>query len=198
MKIFHILLLFFTIFILNACSFKSKTTDQTILLLYNDNSLKNMEFKHSPKNLKILNPNAPLYLNSRKIFYEKDGLSGTWGYHFWADLPSALVLNNLEQKFELSQIFKTLIGTAGALKSDFILESRLENFEQSITKNNSYARISLYVNLIDNNKQILIAQQRFEIKEKLENNSSKALLNAFNKALNSINNDIVIWVNSKI
>ncbi|EAI6362030.1 hypothetical protein CDX27_05110 [Campylobacter coli] len=185
--------------IFNACSIPTSTLDKTqSFILKNDGIPLQANFIKSDKILKIQNASLPLYLHSRSIIYIQKGVSGTYAYHYWADLPNNLYQSLLLSKFEQSQIFKTLLSQGSSIGSDYILESRIDSFEQVINENENYISISISVNFIDAKESKIIAHHLFSAKEELDKIDIFNVYQSFEKALNFIGNEIVLWINATL
>ncbi len=185
--------------VLSACALKQPETDRTQnFVLKSDHKSFERSFKHTDKSLKILVPDTPLYLNSYQIIYMQNGLSNAYAYHFWGDLPSNFYRFVLLSKFEQSGIFKTLVGQNSPVLADFILEGRLDSFEQVLEGEENYVRLSLSLNLIDSKKNQVLAHKNFNLKEKIDKIDIKLTLKAFEKALNELTTQIVLWVGSEL
>lgn len=185
--------------IFNACSIPTSTLDKTqSFILKNDRIPLQANFIKSDKILKIQNASLPLYLHSRSIIYIQKGVSGAYAYHYWADLPNNLYQSLLLSKFEQSQIFKTLLSQGSSIGSDYILESRIDSFEQVINENENYISISISVNFIDAKESKIIAHRLFSVKEELDKIDIFNVYQSFEKALNFIGNEIVLWINTTL
>lgn len=194
-KIFYTLIF---MLMLHGCALRHESIDKSEnLILKDDGNLKG-DFKKTDKILKIRKADTPLYLNSRAIIYVDRGFSNQYAYHFWADLPSNLYTSLLLAKFEKSEIFTTLLSQNSSLGANFVLESRINSFEQILNKDENYAYISISVNLIELEKNQIIAHKIFSVQEKIEKNNMPSLYNAFNKALNQLSKSIVFWVNAHL
>ncbi|EAC1767348.1 membrane integrity-associated transporter subunit PqiC [Campylobacter coli] len=187
------------VFIFNACSVPTSTLDKTqSFILKNDEIPLQADFIKSDKILKIQNASLPLYLHSRSIVYIQKGVSGTYAHHFWADLPNNLYQSLLLSKFEQSQIFKALLSQGSSVRSDYILESRIDSFEQVVDENENYVSISISINFIDAKESKIIAHRLFSIKERVKKIDIFDVYQSFEKALNSLGNEIVLWINATL
>ncbi len=111
-------------------------------------------------------------------------------------MPSNLYCSLLLSKFEQNQIFIITVSQGSSLEADYVLESRIDSFEEIVVgTDGSFAKIYISVNFIDAHKNQIIAHKIFDIKEKIERKDIHATYEAFQKALNRIGNDIVLWVN---
>ncbi|EAL8840604.1 membrane integrity-associated transporter subunit PqiC [Campylobacter coli] len=187
------------VFIFNACSVPTSTLDKTqSFILKNDEIPLQADFIKSDKILKIQNASLPLYLHSRSIVYIQKGVSETYAHHFWADLPNNLYQSLLLSKFEQSQIFKALLSQGSSVRSDYILESRIDSFEQVVDENENYVSISISINFIDAKESKIIAHRLFSIKERVKKIDIFDVYQSFEKALNSLGNEIVLWINATL
>ncbi|EJJ7410300.1 membrane integrity-associated transporter subunit PqiC [Campylobacter coli] len=187
------------VFIFNACSVPTSTLDKTqSFILKNDEIPLQADFIKSDKILKIQNASLPLYLHSRSIVYIQKGVSGTYAHYFWGDLPNNLYQSLLLSKFEQSQIFKALLSQGSSVRSDYILESRIDSFEQVVDENENYVSISISINFIDAKESKIIAHRLFSIKERVKKIDIFDVYQSFEKALNSLGNEIVLWINATL
>lgn len=133
-----------------------------------------------------------------QLFMCKKGISKAYAYHFWADLPNNLYQSLLLSKFEQSQIFKALLSQGSSVGSDYILESRIDSFEQVVDENENYVSISISINFIDAKESKIIAHRLFSIKERVKKIDIFDVYQSFEKALNSLGNEIVLWINATL
>ena len=69
------------------------------------------------------------------------------------------------------------------LSADYVLESRMNSFEQILNANENYAQISISVNFINLESNQIIAHKIFSIKEKIEKKRYSLYLQCFSKSL---------------
>ncbi|HDZ5075256.1 TPA: membrane integrity-associated transporter subunit PqiC [Campylobacter jejuni] len=187
------------IFILYGCSLRHENINKNENIILKDEGIHpNIFLKKTDKILKIRNTNAPLYLNSRAIIYIDNGFSNKYAHYFWGDLPSNLYSSLILSKFEQSNIFTTLLSSTSSLNANYVLESRINSFEQILNGDENYAQISISVNFINLENNQIIAHKIFNIKENIEKKDIRYTYNAFQKALNKIGNEIIFWVNSNL
>ncbi|MCX2683354.1 ABC-type transport auxiliary lipoprotein family protein [Campylobacter sp. MIT 21-1685] len=187
---FAVAVLFFS-----ACSFQNQAIDTTQFFLLQSN-YKNFQrdFKPTHKILKIATLNPPLYLNTKNIIYTEKQRMNAYASHFWADTPSNLYRFLLLQKFDQSKIFKAVVTQESSVESDFLLESRVNAFEQYINGKQNYAFISVSVNLLDGKKKGFVAYKNFLLKENIAHLNPTSVFEAFEKASNILADEIVLWV----
>lgn len=84
------------------------------------------------------------------------------------------------------------------MRSDYILESRIDSFEQVVDENENYVSISISINFIDAKESKIIAHRLFSIKERVKKIDIFDAYQSFEKALNSLGNEIVLWINATL
>ncbi|TKX31551.1 ABC-type transport auxiliary lipoprotein family protein [Campylobacter estrildidarum] len=192
------LYIFILSFIFYGCSINSQVDKTQMFILKNNEIPSNIVFKKIDKILKIKNAYLPLYLNSKSIIYIENNMGNSYAYYFWADLPSNFYQSLLLSKLEQAKIFKAVIFKESSLESDYILESRIESFEQIIKLEQNYAKITISVNLIDAKENKTISHRLFSTKQNIDEKDIQGVYKAFDKGLNSLTKDIVLWINSNI
>lgn len=182
-------------FLLSGCAGVSVDKEQSLILKsygYEKNH------QQSQKTLQIVKPKTPLYLNSKEILYVEDGLSRAYAYHFWADLPSNFYRFVLLDKLEKSTLFSAVVEKSTFTRVDLALQSRIESFEQVMTKEGSFAKLGFSVTLFDVKEQKILANRHFEKFIKLENSQINTLVLGFEKGLNELCDDIILWLSEQL
>ncbi|TKX32987.1 ABC-type transport auxiliary lipoprotein family protein [Campylobacter aviculae] len=192
------LFIFVLSFIFYGCSINHQIDQTQMFILKNDEISSSTLFKKTTKILKIKNASLPLYLNSKSIVYIENNMGNSYAYHFWADLPSSFYRSLLLSKLEQVKIFKTVIFQGSSLKPDYILESRIDSFEQIINSKQNYTQIIASVNLINAKENKIISHRLFDSRENINQNDIQNIYQSFEKNLNSLTKDIVIWINSNV
>lgn len=182
-------------FLLSGCASVSVDKEQSLILKsygYEKNH------QQSQKTLQIVKPKTPLYLNSKEILYVEDGLSRAYAYHFWADLPSNFYRFVLLDKLEKSTLFSAVVEKSTFTRVDLALQSRIESFEQVMTKEGSFAKLGFSVTLFDVKEQKILANRHFEKFIELENSQISTLVLGFEKGLNELCDDIILWLSEQL
>lgn len=143
--------------------------------------------------LKVFSPQSALYLKSEDIAYIKGNKFGSYSEHAFNSAPVALFRQNLMYKLEAANAFKAVVSELSLVKADFVLESVLEHFEQVFDANNqSMVQISANISLLKGDK--LLAQRHFSKQMRVRAFSPAASIEAFELALNALNDEITIWI----
>ena len=70
-------------------------------------------------------------------------------YHRWVDAPPDLITQNLIAHLRRSGMFRSVTGTRGASRADYLLRGRIEHLEEVDAANGVSARVSLSVELVE-------------------------------------------------
>lgn len=184
---------------LSALKFDALSSSASNLNVKNLNSPKAKNSKTLPASslkgftLKIFSPQSALYLKSEDITYIKGNEFGSYSEHAFNSAPVALFRQNLMYKLEAANAFKAVVSELSLVKADFTLESVLEHFEQVFDANNqSMVQISANISLLKGDK--LLAQRHFSKQMRVRAFSPAASIEAFELALNALNDEITIWI----
>ena len=70
-------------------------------------------------------------------------------YHRWVDTPPDLVTQNLIAHLRRSGMFRSVTGTRGASRADYLLRGRVEHLEEVDSAGGVSARVGLSVELVE-------------------------------------------------
>ena len=70
-------------------------------------------------------------------------------YHRWVDTPPDLVTQNLVSHLRRSGMFRSVTGTRGASRADYLLRGRVEHLEEVDSAGSVSARVGLSVELVE-------------------------------------------------
>ena len=70
-------------------------------------------------------------------------------YHRWVDTPPDLVTQNLIAHLRRSGMFRSVTGTRGASRADYLLRGRVEHLEEVDSAGSVSARVGLSVELVE-------------------------------------------------
>jgi len=150
------------------------------------------------KSIMILEPRTLESLNSKAISYQKDGfISDSYVLSRWSDKPTKLVQQSIASYLNSKNRFKYITTSKIKLASDYTLHSELFEFNQSIENNQSFAKLSIRVYLINNmNKKI--SYKNFNYKEKTKTIDAIGFVKAQNKLVSTFLKDLNIFISSKL
>lgn len=188
-------------FAMSGCSLApSPTQNPTTYILQSDENIVLSKAKTSPKSVQIASTQSVFYLKTNEIIYIKDNELSSYAKHSWKSSPSNALQSILAAKFEKNKLFAVVLNSNSQIKADLLLETRFDRFEQVFTsendgENESVVVLELSANLIDNNSKKVLGNRHFSYKIKVEQLSPASAANTFNKALNTLCDDVVLWIN---
>lgn len=150
------------------------------------------------KSIMILEPRTLESLNSKAISYKKDGyISDSYVLSRWSDKPTKLIQQSIASYLNSKNRFKYITTSKIKLASDYTLHSELFEFNQSIENNQSFAKFSIRVYII-NNQDKNVAYKNFNYKEKTETIDALGFVKAQNKIVSKFLSDLNIFISSSL
>jgi cholesterol transport system auxiliary component len=196
MKIF---LSLFALFIWSGCTTHTPNITEYSLNTVHPSSAYNPTVS-SPKTLQLATTKTLPSLNSKSIFYLKARQEiGTYLYSRWIDTPSAMIENMFTAELQKSALFSTVIPASSHANGDYLLESNLHAFYHRIHDDQtSDGIIDITYRFIDTKSKTTVATQRFTLIHPSQTNNAKGGIDALNNALNSLNTQVVQWLQKGI
>ncbi|MCW1360176.1 ABC-type transport auxiliary lipoprotein family protein [Campylobacter sp. CCS1377] len=190
-----ILLCIFALF-LSACSFSQKEINPPSVkfILNSDELLATETLTQTHYKIKILMPQSPLYLQSNQIYYLKKNELNSYAFHMWESPLTMSYYSFMTHKLQNSGIFEAVINKNSLISPDYILESRMDNFEQVFDDNDNFVWLKMSVSLIRAQDKTLLGQRFFDYRTEVDNQNIQSVVAAFDKTLNSLSNDLVVWI----
>ncbi len=191
MKQIFILFLFSILFI--GCSTKTLPSTNKYTLEITDSFISKVKQKQ-PYNIKILEPTTSKLYNNTNIYYsQKEFTIYPYILNKWGEYPTKMIENQIQQKLDSLNIYKSVSTSMINGKYDFILQSELLKMIQVIKDNKAYSvfKIKFYIlNKYNEN----IASKTFSYK--IPNNSIDAYssVKSYNKALNLMIHELFSWL----
>ncbi|MEA1955927.1 MAG: ABC-type transport auxiliary lipoprotein family protein [Campylobacterota bacterium] len=143
----------------------------------NDKSIKVLQSFSSVK-LKTLNMN---YIQGENKVY-------TYSKSMWSDSPNSAVTSEVVKLLKDSNLFKNVQISRSRAKSDFILETNIENFIQYFSNelNSSYVVVAITFTIIDAKTNLVISSKSFKARKDSKTLDADGGVEALNRALNNI------------
>lgn len=186
-------LIFFALTSLCACSLApSPQLNPTSYLIKANETVILKNIKPSQKSIKIAPIQAPLYLKSKDISYIKDNELGAYTKHMWKQSPVNLVSTMLTTKLEKNKLFKAVLNNNSQVVADFVLESRLDAFEQVFEGDKVYVYIALSASLIKG--KTLLNSRHFSYKIHLKAIEPDLAIAGFDEGLNLLADELISWL----
>lgn len=189
---------FFTLFIMSGCTIH--TPNITEYSLSTPTSFVYVSTFTSSKTLQIATTKTLPSLGSKSIFYLTSNQEvGRYLYSRWIDTPSSMIENSFTHALQKRALFSTVIPASSHAKGDYLLESNLHAFYHRIHDDQtSDGVIDITYRLIDTKSKTTVATQRFTLIHPSKTNNAKGGVDALNNALNSLNGQVIQWLQNGI
>ena len=139
--------------------------------------------------LKVRKVYSSTSLMSKKMRYAEDGYKEfSFSESQWAQSPNKAISAQIVKSIKATNIFASVHGFKSHAKSDYILESNLEDFMQYFADNEgkSYVMISLSMTLIDNKTGKSLSSQNFTKRVEVLDLNAEGGVKALNRGLSDV------------
>lgn len=139
--------------------------------------------------LKVRKVYSSTSLMSKKMRYAEDGYKEfSFSESQWAQSPNKAISAQIVKSIKTTNIFASVHGFKSHVKSDYILESNLEDFMQYFTDNEgkSYVMISLAMTLIDTKTGKSLSSQNFTKRVEVLDLNAEGGVKALNIGLSDV------------
>ncbi len=126
------------------------------------------------------------YDTPRMAYVKKPHALAYYSRSVWADAPPRLLLPLLIAAVESSGRFTAVFSDAGGVVADYRLDTELLALQQDFTVQPSRIRITLRAQLLDTQRQQLIASRVFEETEPADSEDAYGGVQAINRALSRL------------
>ncbi len=144
--------------------------------------------------LRINQPQASQALNSARIAVVPEGnLISSHAGSRWSDPAPRLLRNHLLNAFQADGRVTALSSDDDNLQADFALGGELQAFQSEYAGNAVNIVLRLQARLVDSRSQRIIASQRFEVRQAVDNQQVPAVVNAFGQANDRLAAQVLQW-----
>jgi len=183
-----------TLLLLAGCSMKEAEP----LKVYTF-SLKNISpiphSAHRAQTIKVAYPQTAKEKLTAKMSYSYS--SSERGYYQnskWSNNLGKLLQGSVMEALTESRLFKAVLPYESTAEEDLRLEATIFDFSHHVRGNASYAVISIQFSLIDTDSGKLIKTKRFSDREDTVTTDAKGYVEATNRAMERVVNDLVAWL----
>jgi len=152
------------------------------------------------KSLKVMQSFSSSMLMSKDMNYVVDS-NKVYPYSVakWATTPNRIVSDAYFKMLRDIGIFKSIQNSKSRTKADWLLETRVEDFMQYYTNDNtkSFVRVSINLIILDSKSSKVIATKVFTKKLKVETLDANGGVIALNKALSIVLEDSASWLSKE-
>ena len=114
----------------------------------------------------------------------------------WAENPNRAISDAIVSVLQNADLFKTVESYKSFSRSDYTLESRVEEFSQyfSDDEKESFVKVSITFSLIDNKTAKVIATRQIIKEKKTQTPDAKGGVIALNEALGETLDEMIAWI----
>ncbi len=183
-------------FLFGACS-SPKPALQEYIVTPKVSVVQSKMSKYKEKIVKVTNVYAAKDLHSRSMFYVEDGMRKfAYASSEWAESPQQFVHKEVMQMLAQTKVFGFVQLPSSKVESDFILETRLNDFTQYFEENDkkSYAVVSVTFTLVNSKKHTIVASKTFSSKIDVSSLNAVGGVKALSIALKEVLSDASVWI----
>lgn len=146
--------------------------------------------------LLIEEPLAPRMLDTERIAVQPAPLEIVYyADSRWADRPSEMLQRLLVQAFQADGALTEIVLPSQGLRPDYVLLTELRAFQAELTPGQSMplVRVRVHAQLVGDRDGRIVAAQEFEQVVPATANDVRAVVHAFDAAVDQVLGDIVTW-----
>lgn len=178
----------FALIALSACSFKESYKNAYTLQIKPQTAMSDAS-ACSDKTLKVSQLFSSTSLMSTKMSYVEGGYHEyAFSQSEWAQSPNSIITQKIISSLRASGLFKSVEGHKSRSKSDYILESTLEDFRQYFSEDakSSFVSVVMHFVLIDAKSSEVITSKSVSKKIELQTLEAKEGVTALSEATSEI------------
>lgn len=148
------------------------------------------------KVVRIAIPRSTAAIMSRNILYQDQRYSlNAYAFSKWSDTPNRMLSNLFLTSIGDSMIFSVVLPADSRGKSDYVLESSLQQFYQLINSDGtSLATIRIGFYLIEVKSGEVKAAKEFVVSENANSSDAKGGVEALNQAALKVDRQLLEWL----
>ncbi len=149
------------------------------------------------RSLKVRKVYSSTSLMSKKMRYAEDGYKEfSFSESGWAESPNKAISSQLVKSIKSTNIFSSVHGFKSYTKSNYILESNLEDFMQYFIDNEgkSYVIVSLDMTLFDAKTGKNVSNRNFTKRVRVMDLNAEGGVKALNSGLTDVLEEINKWL----
>jgi len=153
--------------------------------------------KYKKKTLKVSYVYADSTLQSRSMFYvEQERKQFAYRESTWAKSPQVMIHQAVMDMMRKSAAFGYVQGPKSKVLSDFLLETRVDNFGQYFSEDEkrAMAKVTLTFTLLDAKKHTVVMSKTFSAEKRLPSLNAAGGVMALNMALSDLLNSASLWI----
>lgn len=148
------------------------------------------------KVIRVAVPRSTAAIMSRNILYQDQGYSlNPYAFSKWSDTPNRMLSNLFLTSIGDSMIFRAVLPADSRGKTDYVLESSLQQFHQQIhTDGSSSVKVRIGFYFIEVKSGQVKAAREFIVTEKATTSDAKGGVEALNQAALKLDLQLLEWL----
>lgn len=153
--------------------------------------------KYKNKTVKIAYPKSLKDTITQNMdFTYSSSERGSYQNSQWSNNLAKLLQGATIELLESSQIYKAVVPDSSTISEDYTIESTIYAFYHSLKFNKSKAIVSIEYRLLDSTDNRLIKSKRFSYAEDTTTKDAKGYVEATNKIMKRLGDDLLSWLSS--
>jgi len=184
------------LFVFTGCAIKSAVPKETYVMKvsFKKEELNGFQRNFDNKVIKVAVPKSTKEIMSEDILYMKDGSVNPYAYSRWSDTPNKLLQNLFLSAIEKSGLFRAAVPFGSRARSDFLLESTVEEFYQTFEGDEAYGRVKVRFYLIDIKRREVVAACELSSFKKAPTLDAKGGVSALSDASKEVALKLLKWL----
>lgn len=138
---------------------------------------------------------ASSFYETQDIVYSRaPGTRAYYQFHAWTERPSRTIGELLVVHLERSGSFKAIARATSGVQVELVLGTHLSEFYHDAAADPGRVRVSMTAELIDPVRRVLVARRTFTRSAPALTYDAPGAVQAFNKAIGTMIDDILVWV----
>ncbi len=197
-----VILCFILSFFLSGCmSFKNPSLSiEFYTLEYSFPEVENLEKFDSILKIRRFG-SASVYNTNYMIYRTEPNRLASYTYHKWRTAPAGMITDRFFTDLQISRLFTGVIPYTSTIPSDFVLEGYVEEFCEWDEEGDWFARISLTITLLSQDKDTpdrIVFQKNYDKKERCTDNTPVEVAKAMSRAVKIVSEEIVLDIYNSI
>ncbi len=144
---------------------------------------------------------ASVYNTNYMIYRTEPNRLASYTYHKWRTPPAGMITDSIFSDLRSSGLFKGIIPYTSNASSDFILEGYVEEFCEWDEDGDWYARISVTITLISQDRDTpdrIVFQKNYDKKERCIDKTPIEVAKAMSRAMKIVSEEVILDIYNSI
>jgi cholesterol transport system auxiliary component len=137
---------------------------------------------------------SPFYDTQRLVYSRVAGQRAYYQFAFWTERPGRAFSELLQRRLEQRGAFASVASTTAGVKGDLVLLTRLEEIYHDASTSPGTVKISVSVELADAAGRVVGEGRRFSRSVPTNGENAAAAVDAANRAVSTVLDDIAAWI----